>query len=161
MIQRRSPSPVPNSWPTMASSGRSFASVSRIIRSTAASASETGVRSDFVRTPSVADWKCSMVMTSAASASCNASLRSAFMIFRDTSFFFVIFCDCGRAGGERTPSFRQRYYRVTVPLYDTPLLAGATADRARPYIADALTPLYSPRAWRELSDAQPLTYAHL
>jgi hypothetical protein len=55
----------------------------------------------------------------------------------------------------------RQYYRVTVTLYDTPLLDGAVVDRARPFIADALTPLYYTRIWRELSDAQRLTYNQL
>src|SRR5438552_13028137 len=53
------------------------------------------------------------------------------------------------------------YYRVTVTLYDTPLLDGAVVDRARPFIADALTPLYYTRIWRELTGEQRLTYNQL
>jgi len=55
----------------------------------------------------------------------------------------------------------RRYYRVTVTQYDTPLLDGAVVDRTRPFIADALTPLYFTRVWRELTDAQKLTYNQL
>jgi hypothetical protein len=55
----------------------------------------------------------------------------------------------------------RRYYRVTVTLYDTPLLDGAVVDRARPFIADAFTPLYYTRIWRELTEAQRLTYNQL
>src|SRR5205814_6458520 len=57
--------------------------------------------------------------------------------------------------------FMRRYYRVTVTLYDTPLLDGAVVDRARPFIADALTPLYYTRIWRELTGEQRLTYNQL
>jgi len=55
----------------------------------------------------------------------------------------------------------RRYYRVTVTQYDTPLLDGAVVDRTRPFIADALTPLYFTLVWRELTDAQKLTYNQL
>lgn len=55
----------------------------------------------------------------------------------------------------------RRYYRVTVTLYDTPLLEGAVVDHTRPFIADALTPLYFTRVWRELTESQRLTYNQL
>lgn len=45
--------------------------------------------------------------------------------------------------------------------YDTPLLRGAVVDRTRPFIADALTPLYFTPLWAELTDAQRLTYNQL
>jgi hypothetical protein len=48
-----------------------------------------------------------------------------------------------------------------VTLYDTPLLDGAVVDRSRRFIADALTPLYYARVWRELREAQRLTYNQL
>ena len=45
--------------------------------------------------------------------------------------------------------------------YDTPLLDGAVVDRTRPFIADALTPLYFTPVWAELTNAQRLTYNQL
>ena len=67
----------PNSSPTTASSGRSVASRSRIARSTARSASDTGLRSGLASTRRSADPNRARLIASAASASRSASARSS------------------------------------------------------------------------------------
>src|ERR1043166_547610 len=68
----------------------------------------------------------------------------------------------GEASSRTSAAFFMRaYYRVTVTQYDTPLLDGAVVDRTRPFIADALTPLYFTPVWAELTNAQRLTYNQL